>query len=211
MNSTSSNLGLWRYTLRVIATGLFFSTAHAQQSERGSELLSPTERLQAISELVVNLDTLARNCLDTPPVATATNPHCQSLIAAIDGEEVASYLRHCAELEDWRERFISRYQDGTTREEVTDTAALEILVQTEFWCGEDALRERTTAVFPAFATLNGERPVNSTASGPVSEPTYSATLRTRTAANQNLQERLRLETERLWLDLRIENLRQQLP
>ena len=211
MNSTSSNLGLWRYALSALATGLFFSTVHAQQSERGSDLLSPTERLQEISELVVNLDTLARNCLNTPPAAVAANPHCQSLIAAIDGQEVARYLQHCTELKDWRDRFINRYQESATREDITDTAALEVLVQTEFWCGEEALRERTSAVFPAFAALNGERPANQSAVNPGGAPTYSATLRSRTGASQNMQERLRLETERLWLDLRIENLRQQLP
>jgi len=173
--------------------------------------MSPAERLQEIRELILTLDSRASNCLDTPPAATAANPYCQSLIAAIDGEEVANYLQHCAQLKDWRDRFIDRYQDGATSGEVTDTTALEVLVQTEYWCGEDALRERTSSVFPAFAALNQTSGDNRSASSTTNARAGSPALKTRTSGVRSMQERLRLETERLWLDLRIENLRQQLP
>lgn len=211
MNSTNKTFGLWRYTLCAIATGLLAANASAQQSERNSELMPPGERLQEVRELILSLDSQASDCLDTAPAATAANPHCQALIAAIDGEEVANYLQHCARLKDWRDRFINRYQDGDTSEEVTDTTALEVLVQTEYWCGEDALRERTSSVFPAFAELNQASEDNRFASNTANARAGSPALNTRTSDVRSMQERLRLETERLWLDLRIENLRQQLP
>lgn len=211
MNSTNSNNWLWRYTQCALASGLLIVSAHAQERERDSALVPPVERLQEIRELVLSLDEQAKNCLETAPVATPNNPHCQRLIAAIDGEEIANYLQHCAQLKEWRDHFITSYQEGDTGGELTDTAALEALVQTEYWCGENALRERTASVFPAFAALNEGSQVNRSASNAINPPANSSPSSARASDARRMQDRLRMETERLWLDLRIENLRQQLP
>ncbi len=201
MSFTNKAHPAWRRVLCCAALVLH-PGIDAQDSDAQPANLPSPQAFASIANLLTSLDDTAQECLESEPNGSLGNLSCQQLIAAIDGEEIARYLSECKTLTAWRDDFVVAFQ---TRETGADEQALHIMVQTEFYCGEDALRKRTTYVFPAFAAVT-QAAATRTAPTPSSQsrvPSVDETFRT--------LERLMEETNQQWLDLRIENLRREAP
>lgn len=200
--NTRTHLG----SAALLAIALFHPGALAQESQAERAFLPTDQHIDQLATLLTALDDKARACLETEPTANSENSNCQQLIAAIDGNEIANYLAGCANLKDWRDGYIAEFQnENLSSQDLNEEQALRLLVQTEYLCGEDALRRRTEYVFPAFAALAQAMRTETPRATAVRNGSVQ-----RGDANA-MQERLRRETEQLWLDLEIENLRQSVP
>ena len=204
MNSTSKSVPAWLHALLCVCLLSTGSGSLAQSLEvETHESLST--RVVQLEELFGSLDNQARNCLENTPKAKLDNPACQALLDAIDGEPIATYLQHCRSLRNWRDEFVSNYQQSVEAEQPDNDAILHLLVQTEYYCADNALSQHSDYVVAAFNELNsrpvetGNRVERSTL------PASSAQLETR-----RMNERLRRETEQQWRSLELELLRQRL-
>lgn len=208
MSSTNKTIHGCRYPILGIILTLTSCYALGQEPE-AADYEQQLDHIKQIEVLLHALDQQAEACLETMPRAVLDNSSCQAFLNAIDGEPVARYLRLCQALRDWREDFVSDYQTSGQSSQHQTSQALQLLVQTEYYCAENALRLRTEHVLGAFTALNqSEReverdsdyflPANGSRNGDA-----------RTGA-RDMHERLRRETDRQWRDLELEMLRRQL-
>ncbi len=203
MNSTNSTaIARW---LIVAAATFLHASAFAQDSTLDPDFSPDDAQFEQIATLLSTLDAKANACLEADPAAASQDSHCQQLIAAIDGDDLRHYLNLCAQIKSWRDRYVAEFAASALDSGIEQEQALRFLVQTEFYCGENALRERTEHVFPAFARLNQSmtaRPGRVSAVGSRNSVPQ---------ATQQIHDRLQQETDRLWQELQLENLRRQLP
>ena len=100
-----------------------------------------------------------------------------------------------------------RTPDSTTAQSTAREGDLQRLVDIEFYCGEDALRQRTESVFDAFAALRqaGGTTRRFAASGsarPVPQSDRGGEVRA-------MHERVRQETQQRWQQLQLDLIRHQ--
>ena len=184
---------------------------------------------------LAQLDALAGTCnvsLQQPADAVAAAATqtvnltpCSQFLAAIDGELLTQYLAHCSALKEWKSHYVtSTFEADQTS--TTPETALQLLVGTDYACGENALQQRTQFVTSTFALIqrggvsrevNGagisQRPGNQLDQR-LKELQFDSTL----TAERNLlqksvqqQEQQRaLESARQMRQIELENLRQQL-
>lgn len=113
------------------------------------------EHVSNAVSVLQQLDELAGTCLSSlqEDAAGADSP-CTQFLAAIDGELLAQYLANCAALNSWKDQYVAA-SFGTNPIEPTNGIALQLLVGTDYACGENALQLRTEFVTSAFARLQG--------------------------------------------------------
>lgn len=184
-----------------VAACLLVGTLHAQP-----------ERIDfsRIANLLQSLDTQAQSCLqsldrETASLADAT-ADCQQFLGSLDGDTVADYLRQCRAARDQRDRIVTESREQELSEQQRDTT-LQLLLDTEYYCGEMALRDRTEFVFPAFAALGSAARRN-----PGRQRVDGLTPDSRSGGTDliPIQPRLQGETNQLWQQLQLELLRQQI-
>ena len=114
--------------------------------------LTPAERIGAAESILQAVDEQARVCIERlAESANAVQPEeCASFLASIDGDMLAGYLEHCAELKQWRDAYVENPPPAGPDSE----RDRQRLVGVERVCGEDALRQRTEFVAVAFDELN---------------------------------------------------------
>ena len=110
------------------------------------------ERIGAAESILQTVDEEARVCIERiAESSSSVQPEeCASFLASIDGEVLAGYLEHCAELKEWRVAYVENPPPAGSNSE----RDRQRLVGIERVCGEDALRRRTEYVVIAFEELN---------------------------------------------------------
>ena len=110
------------------------------------------ERIGAAESILQAVDEQARVCIEriTESSSSVQPEECAGFLASIDGEVLAGYLEHCAELKEWRDAYVENPPTAGPNSE----RDRQRLVGVERACGEDALRQRTEFVMVAFEALN---------------------------------------------------------
>lgn len=110
------------------------------------------ERIGAAESILLAVDEQARVCIETlAESANSVQPEeCASFLTSIDGDVLAGYLEHCAELKQWRDAYVENLPPAGPDSE----RDRQRLVGVERVCGENALRQRTEFVAAAFDELN---------------------------------------------------------
>ncbi len=185
--------------------------------------------------LLEQLDVLAATCnsslqqSDDTVAATSTGTinqsACSQFLAAIDGELLAQYLAHCNTLNEWKSHYVTAAFNADQTSTTPDTA-LQLLVGTDYACGEDALQQRTQFVTATFALIQqGESNRGGNAAGISQRPNnqldqqlkelqFESTLNSERNLLQNSvqqqEQRRAQESARQMRQIELENLRQQL-
>lgn len=110
------------------------------------------ERIGAAESILQAVDEQARVCIEQlAESANSLQPEeCASFLTSIDGDVLAGYLEHCAELRQWRDTYVENPPPAGPDSE----RDRQRLVGVERVCGENALRQRTEFVAVAFDELN---------------------------------------------------------
>ena len=110
------------------------------------------ERIGAAESILRAVDEQARVCIEQlAEFANSVQPEeCASFLDSIDGDVLAGYLKHCAELKQWRDTYVENPPPAGPDSE----RDRQRLVGVERVCGENALRQRTEFVTAAFDALN---------------------------------------------------------
>lgn len=108
--------------------------------------------IDQVNNAIQILDDKATACLSSQNIGADSQAGCDDFLSAVDGELMASYLRHCSSLKSWRDDFVAESANSNSPIE-NSAAMLELLVAVEYGCGQNALQRRTQNVFPAFALL----------------------------------------------------------
>lgn len=110
------------------------------------------ERIGAAESILQAVDEQARVCIEQlAEFANSVQPEeCASFMDSIDGDVLAGYLEHCAELKQWRDAYVESPPPAGPDSE----RDRQRLVGVERVCGENALRQRTEFVAVAFDELN---------------------------------------------------------
>lgn len=171
---------------------------------------SPEAELADVRQTLASLDQQAGACqqaLDQSGAGTLP-PECREFLAAIDGETVANYLSQCRTLRQWRDDFIAANRQADANS--TDSLNLQRLMNIEYYCAENALLVRTSHVADAFAAIGA--PALANLRSELAGDRFDRQQRQwrRDSTPRSMNQRLRAETDRLWRELELENLRQQL-
>lgn len=137
-------------TIRASLFGLALSLCGFSAAQQNDLQFSVEEASSALQ----TLDDKASACLSAREKINDDQASCNDFLAAVDGELMANYLRHCTDLKSWRDDFVTQ----TTAANVTlenSEEMLQLLVAVEFNCGQNALQRRTQSVASAFALLQG--------------------------------------------------------
>lgn len=120
-------------------------TASAQE-------VSIEERIGTAESVLQSVDEQARVCIERlAESANGIQPEeCAGFLASVDGDVLAGYLEHCAELKQWRDNYVDNPPPAGPDSERDRWRLLGV----ERVCGEDALRRRTEFVVVAFEKLN---------------------------------------------------------
>ena len=120
-----------------------------------AEELTPEQRIGAAESILRAVDEQARVCIGRlAESANGVQPEeCAGFLASVDGDVLAGYLEHCAELKQWRDAYVDNPPPAGPDSE----RDRQRLVGVERVCGEDALRRRTEYVVTAFEELNERR------------------------------------------------------
>lgn len=173
--------------------------------------------------LLEQLDALAGTCKtalqqpDETVAATVAATPCSQFLAAIDGELLAQYLAHCRVLKEWKAQYVTAAFNADQTLITADTA-LQLLVGTDYACGENALQQRTEFVTSTFALIQPGAGISQRQNNQVElrlkELQFDATLSAERSLLQNSVEQQELqrvqESARQMRQLELENLRQQL-
>lgn len=110
------------------------------------------ERIGAVESILRAVDEQARVCVERlAESANGVQPEeCAGFLASVDGDVLAGYLEHCAELKQWRDAYVDNPPPAGPDSERDRQRLLGV----ERVCGEDALRRRTEFVVVAFEALN---------------------------------------------------------
>lgn len=190
----------------VLSALLWPSLASAQE-------LTPEERISAAESILRAVDEQARVCIERlGESANDVQPEeCAGFLASVDGDVLAGYLEHCAELKQWRDAYVENPSPAGPDSE----RDRQRLVGVERVCGEDALRQRTEFVVVAFEELNersARRAGGISLQRRISEFEYNSTLdgwRNELDVN-NSNRRVRGETLQQFDQLEEELIRQQI-
>ena len=181
-----------------------------------AEAASVESRIENARETFSVLDTRAAACLAArEDNGSDGSDACANFISAIDGPLVATYLSDCGSLKQWRDAFISTPAPADSSRGETERN-LQRLRDIEFYCGEDALSRRTDNVQTAFNSirqeqLNRQYSGTGTALNRLQFERALMELRRQSDTSQNSeQHRLNAETEKLWNELELELIRQQI-
>ena len=100
------------------------------------------------------LDQFAGLCIDSEqPASTSQNTPCQEFREALNGEFLETYIDNCRAIKNWRDQFvISQSDNGAPTVDANES--LELMIEAEFLCGEDALLKRTEFIALAYQQLN---------------------------------------------------------
>ena len=122
------------------------------------------ERIGAAESILRAVDAQARVCIGqlAESADSARPEECAGFLTSIDGDALAGYLDHCAELKQWRDAYIENPPPAGLDSE----RDRQRLVGVERVCGENALRRRTEFVAAAFDELNERRSRRSAALSP---------------------------------------------
>ena len=113
-------------------------------AQNASEL---RQQLDSASAIIAQLDDLAGKCNNS---TSASSDDCINFLNAIDGDPVKTYIAHCDSLKNWREEYVENHDENTSSQIVGDAQALELLVGTQFNCGENALSKRSDNIASAY-------------------------------------------------------------
>ena len=113
------------------------------------------ERIGAAESILRAVDEQARACVERlAESANGVQPEeCAGFLASVDGDVLAGYLEHCAELKLWRDAYVDNPPPAGPDSE----RDRQRLMGVERVCGEDTLRRRTEYVVTAFEELNERR------------------------------------------------------
>lgn len=141
-------------TLLALLGVTYFSSA--QSPADSTTALSLKTELESANTALSDLDAKAQNCMSSfnMNLGEAEALLCDEFLRAIDGDLLASYIKHCNTLKVWRDEFILASQNSSAALE-NSQENLELMVGIEYSCGENALKERTEYVVSAFNTLKG--------------------------------------------------------
>lgn len=197
----------FRFTIGVAAC-LLIGLVHGQDTQNSPAGSLQRFDFQRIAVLLQTLDERAQACLQemNAQAGDVTTTHCQLFLAAVDGETVADYLRLCRQARTLRDDIVTTSRAQPLPADQRDST-LQHLLDTEYYCGDGALQQRTDYVFPAFAALN---PASVSHRGEPQSGNQSRARRSDATGLIPIQPRLQEETNRLWQDLQLELLRQQI-
>ncbi len=139
--------------------GAFSCTLAAQvaEPERTDTLM---QRIAAIRSSLQTLDAAAEQCLTSTDANFTKSVTCQDFMAALDDQINTqlpdSMMFHCTALTTWRDAFIARNNGNLSSNDSTDSN-LQLMVDIQYYCGDEALALRTNSVFPAFNLLQQEQ------------------------------------------------------
>ncbi|MDA1370597.1 MAG: hypothetical protein O2971_07530 [Proteobacteria bacterium] len=213
-NCTNKPFRFWhRLGLLWVGACLLPATLFAQEP-------SPDTRIDSVTTTLTELDKKAETCLNSLNRGTTdeARSHCDEFLQAIDGELLASYLKHCEALRSWRDDFVSASTADNTPNNNNSEENLQRLVGIEFACGENALNKRTEYVVSAFSLLQDGQIKNQRASAALTRRLAELQLQSTAIQERRLlqnsilqqQSQRQLETEQLWNDLELELIRQQI-
>lgn len=139
--------------------GAFSCTLAAQVAEpESTDTLM--QRIAAIRSSLQTLDTAAVQCLASIDADFTNSVTCQDFMAALDDQINTqlpdSMMFHCTALTTWRDAFIARNNGNLSSNDSTDSN-LQLMVDIQYYCGDEALALRTNSVFPAFNLLQQEQ------------------------------------------------------
>lgn len=148
-------------TTLLLALPACVSKALAQTPE------SLQSELATAEALLLELDAKAQNCMGSfsMNLGEAAALLCDEFLRAIDGEILSTYITHCKSLRTWRDQFIADQKTPTaaaSNGDISAEDALDLLVNIEFNCAENALQERTRFVVSAFDALQQGTLLNQT-------------------------------------------------
>lgn len=182
----------------------------AQQSQLSADTLDRIDQeLAAAKQLVSDLDSEAESCMSSE----ADSVECQNFSTLINGDFLPEYLGLCHSLQDWRALLAEETAaDGVNPQQGPEI--LQRLMDVEFNCGEEALTRRTQYVLVAWNKIRSPNyrsdPLATTLPNQYEAEALNFSLRNSLIDGyDNQRERLKLETQRLWQQLELENLRQQ--
>jgi len=179
--------------------------------------------IDASAEALILLNVKASDCLNALDAGEDAAALCDDFMAAIDGELLAAYLEHCRTLKTWRDSFVDQsVEQDVPSDGVSDEEMLRRLVAIEYSCGENSLLQRTEFVAAAFDRVQSQTGLGTAAIGAsaaslrrqLSESRFNALERVERErlqdAIQSQQRRSQRESERQFIDLENELLRQQI-
>ena len=100
------------------------------------------------------LDQFAVACVNSvqqsPPLQTEP---CLAFNEALNGELLTTYIYACREVKSWRDQYVSS-QINSPEPDPDANETLELMIEIEFLCGEDALLKRTEFIAIAYQQLS---------------------------------------------------------
>ncbi len=141
--------------LMMIVSNCFAALSLTLAGSALAQEMTLEERIGAAESILEAVDEEARVCIEriAESLSSVQPEECASFLALIDGEVLAGYLEHCAELKEWRNAYVENPPAAGSNSE----RDRQRLVGVERVCGDEALRRRTEFVVVAFEALN-ERP-----------------------------------------------------
>jgi hypothetical protein len=114
-------------------------------------------RLDAARSIMQQLDELAEQCVAPDEQSSdidnsSSQTPCLSFSQALNGEMLIDYIDHCAGIKIWRDQFIDSQTNNSASNDTK--ALLELMIDTELLCGEDAMIKRTEFVGQAYQMIN---------------------------------------------------------
>jgi hypothetical protein len=133
----------------VMASLLIFSSLHQISAAENQVAL----QLTAARTVMQQLDQFAGACVDTEQQSSAQDAPCREFLEALNGEVLKSYIDNCRSTKAWRDEFVSS-QSNTSAPPIDANESLELMIEVEYLCGEDALLKRTEFIALAYQQLN---------------------------------------------------------
>jgi len=141
--------------LKSVVIGLFIFIPMHQVSAAENQIALQLSNTRTVMQ---QLDQFAGLCIDSEQLAstsqnTSQNTPCQEFRAALNGEFLETYIDNCRAIKNWRDQFVSSQSDNAAPA-VDANESLELMIEAEFLCGEDALLKRTEFIALAYQQLN---------------------------------------------------------
>lgn len=113
--------------------------------------------LASSRQAMQQLDQSAGECLASlQQSSVAESESCVLFNQRLNGELLENYINGCREARSWRDEFVSRQIDSPEPSSNSEET-LQLMVEVEFLCGEEALLNRTEFVATAYQTLTINR------------------------------------------------------
>jgi len=159
------------------------------------------QQLDIAKAAIEQFDEMATQCLQVSAAGVIDTQQnaCQQFRSALDGELLINYINACTNARQWRDNYVVQKIENPNNIEENQQQNLELLINVDYFCTENALVNRTTAVKQAYSSITSAETIPS-------RQTLSSLVQSIDASNQRRS--LNTERQRLLQSLESQSLRQ---